>query len=132
VLQRLLAMAIVMLIATGCVNEPFNNGNAEAEKTLATGIHQYEEGNYKAAQIQIQNALDKGLRTYADKATAHKYLAFIHCASYQERACREEFRLVFELNPNFELSPAEQGHPLWAPVYRSVRANMGLNKNSSR
>lgn len=100
----------------------------KAEKLLSAGLRQYEDGDYKAAAASLREALDAGLTFTSDKLAAHKYLAFIYCASGQERACRDEFRRAFELDPQFSLEPAEQGHPLWGPVYRQVKAEMGSRR----
>ncbi|MEW5768970.1 MAG: TssQ family T6SS-associated lipoprotein [Pseudomonadota bacterium] len=131
-LHRILIIAIAALLATGCATGPFGHGGGKAEQELAAAIHQYEDGDYKSAARRFQEALDEGLRARADKVTAHKYLAFIHCASNREKACREEFRLALELDPGFELSQAEQGHPIWGPVYRNVRASLGAGKARGR
>ena len=84
----------------------------------------YEDGDYRSAARQLQSALSLGLPAFADQATAHKYLAFIACASGRQRACRDEFRKAFEADGNFNLTPAEAGHPVWGPVFRSVKAEM--------
>lgn len=96
----------------------------KAEQALNQGVRQYEDGELKAAQKSLQEALNFGLTFDTDKVSAHKYLAFIHCASNQERQCRDEFRRAFELDPGFKLERTEIGHPLWGPVYNSVRADL--------
>jgi len=93
----------------------------KGEPALKAGIRAYEEGNYNAASRQLKSALQGGLNSFG-QIEAHKYLAFIHCASGQESLCREEFRKVLWLSPDFELAPAEAGHPTWGPVFRSVKA----------
>ena len=57
-----------------------------------------------------------------DRVKAHKYLAFIACVSSQQLTCREEFGIALELDPKFDLAPAEAGHPIWGPVFKSVKA----------
>ena len=96
----------------------------KAEQALNQGVRQYEDGELKAAQKSLQEALNLGLTFDTDKVSAHKYLAFINCASNQERQCRDEFRRAFELDPGFKLDRTEIGHPLWGPVYNSVRADL--------
>ncbi|MFN3397044.1 MAG: TssQ family T6SS-associated lipoprotein [Sulfurimicrobium sp.] len=93
-----------------------------AEQQLSLGIHDYEEGNYKDAAGNLQNALNSGLASSAEQITAHKYLAFIYCVSGEKLACRGEFKKILKLNPKFNLAPAEAGHPLWGPVFRAVKA----------
>lgn len=93
-----------------------------AEQELSLGIHNYEEGNYKVAAGNFQNALDGGLASIGDQLLAHKYLAFIYCVSGERLACRGEFKQALKLNPKFNLTPAEAGHPIWGPAFRAVKA----------
>jgi Tfp pilus assembly protein PilF len=92
-----------------------------AERSLSAGIRAYEEGAYESAARLLQNALSAGLLLNSDKVAAHKYLAFIHCAHAREASCREEFRKALALDPDLELTPAESGHPAWAPVFKSLK-----------
>lgn len=92
----------------------------KAEQDLSSGIRAYEDGDYRNSARLLQSALSAGLILNADKVAAHKYLAFIHCSQSREKACRDEFRKARALDPKFELTPAESGHPLWGPVYRSL------------
>lgn len=96
----------------------------KAEQELSTGIRAYEDGNYKNALKHLQGALDEGLILNSDKVTAHKYLAFVHCAHGRETQCRQEFRNLLEIDPKFELGPSEVGHPAWGPAFKSVKAEM--------
>jgi tetratricopeptide (TPR) repeat protein len=69
-------------------------------------------------------SLDHGLLTRSEQSTARKHLAFIHCISGREPQCRDEFRKALEIDPAFDLAPAEAGHPIWGPAYRSVRKDL--------
>lgn len=93
----------------------------KAEQDLSAGIRAYEDGDYKNSARLLQSALSAGLILDSDKVAAHKYLAFMHCAQSREKACRDEFRKALTLNPDFELTPAESGHPLWGPVFKSLK-----------
>jgi Tfp pilus assembly protein PilF len=93
-----------------------------AEKDLAAGIRSYEAGDMENAGRLLERSVEGGLTFKSDQVNAHKYLAFVSCVSNQERQCREEFRKVLELDPRFELDKSEAGHPIWGPVFRSVRA----------
>lgn len=95
-----------------------------AESELAAGVKSYEDGDYKAATAQINQALDMGLATTVDQARAHKYLAFMVCVTGREKPCRDEFRKALEADPAFELKPSESGHPVWSQVVKSVKAEM--------
>lgn len=99
----------------------FTQAQRDAEQLLQTGLTQYDQGQYKRAAATLQQALDMGLAS-ADQTLAYKHLAFISCTSNRERQCRNEFRKALELDPRFDLTPAEAGHPQWGPVFRSVKA----------
>jgi Tfp pilus assembly protein PilF len=119
-----LFMLAGMLICFGCSGTGLNLlkvSQSEGEQKLSTGIKNYEEGNYKDSAKLLQEALNKGLSDKTDQIKAHKYLAFIHCVSGRKKECTNEFKKALELDPNFELQPAEAGHPLWGSVYRSVK-----------
>lgn len=94
---------------------------SQSEQALQRAVKTYEEGVYKSAARQFQAALDLGLESKHDQATAHKYLGFIDCASGRGKACRNEFRKAFAADPKFDLEAAEAGHPIWGPVFRSVK-----------
>lgn len=102
---------------------PFEAG--PAEQKLAGGIKYYEDGDYKASQAALQDALGMGLGSKVDQVVAHKYLAFIDCVSGREKQCRDEFRKVLEIDPSFDLKPAEAGHPIWGPVFRGTKDKPG-------
>src|SRR5512140_201801 len=97
---------------------------ARAQEQLAQGVKQYESGEFDNAVKSLTASLDHGLLSKVDQSRARKYLAFTHCVSNREAACRDEFRKAFEINPEFALTPAEDGHPIWGPVYRSVRTQL--------
>lgn len=120
--SSLLALALLL---EGCQSGPLKDiglFQSKAEQSLSEGLRQYEDGNYQEAQKSLQSALKQGLANKPDEVKAHKYLAFIHCVSNRERQCREAFRKALDLNPAFDLTPAEAGHPVWGPVFRSVKA----------
>jgi len=97
---------------------------ARAQEQLAAGIKQYESGDLDNAVKSLTASLDHGLLSKVDQSRARKFLAFSHCVSGREQQCRDEFRKAFEINPEFALTPAEDGHPIWGPVYRSVRTQL--------
>jgi Tfp pilus assembly protein PilF len=98
----------------------------EAPTVLRMGIHYYEQGEYPRAEEYLLTALDLGLPTTEDQIRAYKYLAFIACATEREDACRAAFKTALQLEPKFALSRSEAGHPMWGPVFKSVRAELGL------
>lgn len=126
-LARAALVLITLLFLAGCASQASRDLGADrlvtrkAERDLIAGMQDYEDGNYKSAAKRLQSALEEGLTFKSDQVRAYKHLAFMHCISNREKMCREAFRSAFEIDPKFELSAAEVGHPLWGPVYQSVR-----------
>jgi Tfp pilus assembly protein PilF len=127
-LAALLSIALAAGVA-GCSSQPVQHFKnifqpSQGEPQLKSGIKLYEDGRYKEATTSFQGAISAGLSS-ADEVTANKYLAFISCVSSRERQCRAYFTRALELDPSFNLEPAEAGHPIWGPVFRSVKAKRG-------
>jgi hypothetical protein len=92
------------------------------ERALINGLRFYEEGAFDKAESAFRSALLQGLRDRRDTAVAYKYLAFIACAFNRIADCEQSFRSAFASDPEFILTDAEIGHPIWGPVYRRVEA----------
>jgi Tfp pilus assembly protein PilF len=124
IVRRRLVILIGAVALAGCAEGPVKEISRiferKGEPQLQAGIKNYDEGRLSQAQGNFESALAAGLNQ-RDQVTAHKYLAFIHCVSKRERQCRAHFRSALELDPNFDLQPAEAGHPMWGPVFRSVK-----------
>jgi hypothetical protein len=103
-----------------------------ARDQLALGIKQYETGDFENADKTLHLSLDHGLISKTEQSLARKYLAFIHCVSNREAQCRDEFRKAFEINSDFTLTPAEDGHPVWGPVYRNVRTQLIAEREAAQ
>lgn len=121
---------------TACQTRPAKNTVAPSEQTLreraqeqlAQGVERYHAGDYDQALEGFQAALDHGLLSKSEQSSARKHMAFIHCLSNREAECRGEFRKALEIDPQFDLTPAEAGHPAWGPAYRSVKAQMEIQR----
>jgi tetratricopeptide (TPR) repeat protein len=105
---------------------------ARARAQLATGIKQYETGDYEPALRSLTAALEHGLLPKPDQSVARKHIAFVHCLSGREAQCRDEFRKAFEIDQAFALTPAEDGHPIWGPVYRAVRTQLIAEREAAQ
>jgi len=103
-----------------------------AKEQLAAGVKFYEAGEFDSAQRNLTASLEHGLLAKPDQARARKLLAFIHCVSAREVLCRDEFRKAFEINPEFALTAAEDGHPIWGPVYRNVRTQLIMEREAAQ
>src|SRR5512142_1437908 len=97
-----------------------------AQDALATGVQQYDAGDYENAEKSLQSALDHGLLAKPDQSRARKLLAFIYCTTNRDQLCRDEFRKAFEINP------AEDGPPIWGPVYRDVRTQLIAEREAAQ
>ena len=139
-------LVAVALAAAACQNLPGTEGSkpsaapqitedelrARAQQQLADGVKQYDAGDYDNAVKSLTSSLEHGMLSKAEQARARKYLAFSHCVSGREILCRDEFRKAFEIYPDFSLTAAEDGHPIWGPVYRSVRTQLIAEREAQR
>ena len=91
------------------------------EKLMADGAVSYDAADYPKAIKTYQEALKETL-VDTDQIRAHKFLAFSYCLSNRVTLCRAEFEKVFQLKADFDLEPAEAGHPSWGPSFRTVKA----------
>ncbi len=87
---------------------------------LQAGIEAYDNGRHRDASKLLRAALASGLAT-SEQVEAYKYLAFIECSANRRTPCREHFRRALALDPTLELQPAEAGHPVWGPIFRSLK-----------
>ncbi|MEO7744242.1 MAG: TssQ family T6SS-associated lipoprotein [Usitatibacter sp.] len=103
-----------------------------AEDQLAQGVAQYQAGEYENAVRTLNASLEHGMLNKIEQSRARKYLAFSHCVSGRDVPCRAEFRRAFEINSEFVLSAAEDGHPIWGPVYRDVRTQLIAEREAAQ
>ncbi len=133
--QWLLVSALCALLA-GCVAPPTaptapspdeiakQQRVERANTNYVEGLKLYESGSYDDAIKNFLLALDSGVLTAVQQLASRKHMAFIYCVSNREANCREEFEKSFVIDPKFELSPAEAGHPVWGPVFRNVKGDL--------
>lgn len=126
-MKQIGVLLFTALLMTACVAPGVRDTGSsktepsKAQQDLSSGIRAYEDGDYKKSAQLLENALSAGLPRNSDKVAAHKYLAFIHCAQSRIKSCRGEFSKALALDPKFELTPAESGHPSWGPVFKSLK-----------
>jgi Tfp pilus assembly protein PilF len=117
----LLASAAVLL---GCVQPaPIAVSDLRerpGEKALLAGLRAYEDAQYPEAEKLLTDAVKLGLAAGRDLSNAQKYLAFIYCTSNRLAQCEAAFRAARAADPQFALTRAEIGHPLWGPVYKKI------------
>jgi Tfp pilus assembly protein PilF len=122
-MRRVLLLCLALL--AGCAQFEQLVQRTKAQSTLVDGLRQYDAGDYAASTRTLSAALELGLSD-DDRALAHKHLAFIQCSWEQERQCRDEFRKALAADPALDLAPAEAGHPVWGPIFRSMSGNSAL------
>jgi Tfp pilus assembly protein PilF len=118
-------LVLACLTTSGCASFAENLAAAfssKGEEELDFGVRAYEDGELAYSAKLLQASLDGGLRGTSNRVRAHKYLAFIHCASGRVQQCRDEFKKALDIDPSFDLRESEAGHPTWGPVFRSVKA----------
>jgi hypothetical protein len=102
---------------------PPSPSKPSGEPLVTAAIFHFEEGNYARAEQLLRSGLAAGLPRAADRAQAHKYLAFISCVTERLAQCRTEFRQALKSDPAFALTAAEAGHPTWGPAFRAVQVS---------
>ena len=123
-MQRLVWFMVVVLAAlAGCAAPMPSAGLSDvierpAERALLTGMRAYDDAQYAQAERALQTALQTGLSSGKDRASAYKLLAFIYCTSNRAQDCEASFRAARQADPTFALSRSESGHPVWGPVYK--------------
>ena len=91
---------------------------------LKDGITLYNNGNYNEAIKRLNSAEIWGSRDKGVQVEAAKYMAFSYCVTNRQSLCRQQFERLLKLDPGFELSPGEKGHPLWGPVFAKAKRNL--------
>ena len=137
----LAAIGLVVLLASCAVAPPRAPAGPVPEElarrqridrvqvNLNDGLKQYEAGAYEDAMRNLLIALDSSVLTVSQQLVARKHMAFIHCVNNRELICKEEFEKAFLLDPKFDLTPAEAGHPTWGPIFRVVKTEIELRKS---
>lgn len=91
-------------------------GPAKESAGLREGIRLYNDGDFDGA-IKRLSARDLSNAPLPARVTALKYIAFSYCVTSRPAQCRQSFDKALRLDPSFDLTPGEHGHPLWGPVF---------------
>jgi hypothetical protein len=94
---------------------------SKAEQLLSEGSELYEKGDYKGAIRKLLLARDAADETSMARKDSLRLLAFSYCVTNQRQLCKTQFVSLLKIAPDFQLSRAEAGHPLWGPVYREAK-----------
>ena len=88
---------------------------------LTDGIALYNKGSYSAAIKRLANAPEIWSADISFQTEALKTMAFSYCVTSRKKLCKQQFDKALKLDPNFDLAPGEQGHPLWGPVFKQAK-----------
>ncbi|ANN69238.1 TssQ family T6SS-associated lipoprotein [Bordetella bronchialis] len=93
--------------------------------TLAQVRASYQAGAY--GQVIRTVATSDALATAPTdvRVESLKLQAFSYCVTGYRVLCEDDFKRILELDPGFELGPAEIGHPQWGPAFRRAKAAQG-------
>ncbi|MBL8520892.1 MAG: TssQ family T6SS-associated lipoprotein [Betaproteobacteria bacterium] len=91
------------------------------EKLVTDGTKAYEDGDFAKALKLLQDGLKESLPA-ADAQKARKLSAFCYCLTNRMPQCRAEFEKILQIDPKFDLEPAEAGHPSWGPSFRAAKS----------
>lgn len=95
----------------------------EVERRFIEGLNRYNDGNYPAAIRLFREQAFK--RSWPElQIRSMKYLAFSYCVTKATVQCQATFAEILKLDPGFELTEAEAGHPIWGPVFTQAKASV--------
>ena len=93
---------------------PADDSAAQTSQAIyAEGLRLYRAGQYddaiaRFAAVQSPPSL---------RVQALKHTAFGYCVTNRLPLCQRAFQDALALSPGFRLTKAEQGHPVWGPVF---------------
>jgi hypothetical protein len=93
---------------------------APDQLALREGIEFYNSGKYNEA-IKRLSANEIANSSREVQLSAIKHTAFSYCVTQRQLQCRQQFDKALKLDPNFQLAPGENGHPLWTPVFLKAK-----------
>jgi hypothetical protein len=115
------ALAVLLSACSSTPKEP-ENPYTPAEELLLQQIEaDFHKGEYKTVIDTVKKAPETSLGGMAFRTDALKLKAFSECVSRQQRNCRNTFRQLLELNPEFNLKESESSHPQWGKVFATEK-----------
>lgn len=123
--SRLSSLLLLGLLAGCATKEPPPAPPApkpeqvRAQQALKEGVRLYQGGHYYMAEQQFLTP-DIWGGDEQIQVESLKYLAFSYCVTQRPIQCRFAFERAINIDPAFRLDSAEQGHPLWGPVFTAA------------
>jgi tetratricopeptide (TPR) repeat protein len=123
-----LAISVIVLLLSACSQLPkpgadswLSSPQPHAQTQYQQALVNYRESRFDAALADFDAAALSGKLKSEEEVNARKHMAFIHCSNGREMPCREQFQAILKAEPKFELAANEASHPVWGPVWRSVK-----------
>lgn len=101
---------------------PEQERRAALTKVVDEAVAAYDRGDFRGALSRLNGAADLQRADVDIQVRALKYMAFSNCAQGQRAPCRAAFERALTLDASFDLTPAEQGHPIWGPEFKAAKA----------
>ncbi|AOK26369.1 type VI secretion protein [Burkholderia ubonensis] len=116
-------VGLVLLGMSGCSSTSTSTSPTQsAARAAVDGARAaYAAGDYGRTISILGRAREIDGADVDTQVAAHKLLAFSYCVTNRVATCRAEFSKILDLNPRFELTPAEKGHPIWGPAFETAR-----------
>ncbi|RQS23400.1 TssQ family T6SS-associated lipoprotein [Burkholderia sp. Bp8998] len=111
-------LGALLLGVGGCGTSPTQSA---ARAAVDSARAAYGAGDYGRTIALLSRAKEIDGADTDTQVAAHKLLAFSYCVTNRIAQCRAEFSKILDLNPRFDLSPAEKGHPIWGPAFEFAR-----------
>lgn len=122
-----LALLLILgLSIAGCAtNQP---APEPGDQAFDEAMRLYKEGDYAGTIKRLQGAPAIWSGSKGLQIRGHKLMAFSYCVAYQRVPCRQEFSEILDIEPDFQLTPAEAGHPIWGPEFKEAKKQHGNQK----
>ena len=116
-------------VEAGSTMSGANLGNAPlVARRFADGVAFYNDGKFaNAIRVFREPVFDRAWPEL--RVRSLRYLAFSYCVSDQLPQCRKSFAEILKLQPDFTLTAAERGHPIWGPVFVQVQKESAAKAN---
>lgn len=105
--------------------EPPAPPSQAAIDALAQVRDRYQTGAYGEVIRAVARSSDLATAPLDMRIEALKLQAFSYCVTGYRVLCEDDFKRILVLDPKFELSPAEIGHPAWGPAFQRAKAAQG-------
>lgn len=130
-LSLIIGCATLVTVLSACSSTPKEpvSPYTPAEEILLQKIESdFHEGEYKTVINTVKKTPETSLGSVAYRSEALKYKAFSECVSRQQRNCRNTFRQLLEINPDFDLKASEVSHPQWGKVFTDEKKRSDENQ----